>query len=157
MKVYIPPHSSEEFKNSSKSYGVSIAESGNIYQIKPGIFISGELCGKTKKGNIYEQYLVIKSSQGLIVMTGCAHPGIVNIVKDSKEKFNEDIFILMGGFHLRDKEGFEILKIIKELKNLGAQRVAPLHCTGREAVNQMKEEFGKSFIILKQHEPLVLT
>jgi len=48
---------------------------------------------------IKEQSLIIKSAKGLIIITGCAHPGIVNIVKKAKEIFpNENVYLVLGYF-----------------------------------------------------------
>ena len=70
----------------------------------------------------------------------------VSSAKDAKEKFKEDIYLLMGGFHLKNKTSGEIAQIIMEFKRLGIQKIAPLHCTGKLAVGYMKTEFGKDFI-----------
>ncbi len=49
---------------------------------------------------IREQSLIIETSKGLIVMTGCAHPGIVEIVEAAKQLLDRDIHLVLGGFHL---------------------------------------------------------
>ncbi len=83
---------------------------------------------------IAEQSLIIDTSQGLIVITGCAHPGIVDIVKQAKTLFSKEIFLVLGGFHLRDKNETEIADIIQNFQTLGVNYVGALHCTGDKAI-----------------------
>ncbi|PIP15225.1 MBL fold metallo-hydrolase, partial [Candidatus Roizmanbacteria bacterium CG23_combo_of_CG06-09_8_20_14_all_35_49] len=65
-------------------------------QIVDGVWTTGPL-GR----EIVEQSLIISSEKGLVVITGCAHPGVVNIVKKIKKIFpQESIYLVLGGFHL---------------------------------------------------------
>ena len=89
---------------------------------------------------IQEQVLAVKSLRGLIVITGCAHPGVVNIVKKAQE-IEKTIYLVLGGFHLGDGRA-----VIKEFKALGVQKVAPCHCTGDLAIGQFREECKDNFI-----------
>jgi len=89
---------------------------------------------------IQEQVLAVKSLRGLIVITGCAHPGVVNIVKKAQE-IEKTIYLVLGGFHLGDGRA-----VIKEFKALGVQKVAPCHCTGDLAIGQFREEYKDNFI-----------
>ena len=96
---------------------------------------------------IKEQSLVIKTIKGLVVITGCAHPGIVNIVKKAKEMFKkEEIYLVMGGFHLLSYSEKETERIIRELKNLEVKKIAPSHCTGVKQIELFKRAWGKDFI-----------
>ena len=89
---------------------------------------------------IKEQALAIKSPRGLIVITGCAHPGVVNIVKKARD-IEKTIYLVLGGFHLGDGRA-----VINEFKALGVQKVAPCHCTGDLAIGQFREEYKDNFI-----------
>lgn len=93
---------------------------------------------------IAEQALVVETANGLTVITGCAHPGIVQIVRQVKATGN--VNLLVGGFHLKDKNANEVADVIAELVDLGVQRVAPCHCTGASAIQQFKTAFGPNFI-----------
>lgn len=90
---------------------------------------------------IKEQSLIIDANKGLVVITGCAHPGIVNIVKKAKEFMNKKIYLVLGGFHLGNAAA-----VIKEFKALGVEKVAPCHCTGDLAIGQFKEEYKENYI-----------
>jgi 7,8-dihydropterin-6-yl-methyl-4-(beta-D-ribofuranosyl)aminobenzene 5'-phosphate synthase len=93
---------------------------------------------------IIEQSLVIETSEGLVVITGCAHPGIVGIVSAAAE--GGDIGLVIGGFHLKDDSATEIDEVIADLQALGVKRVAPTHCTGDEARERFRAVFGDGFV-----------
>ncbi|OGY41071.1 MAG: hypothetical protein A2Y82_01530 [Candidatus Buchananbacteria bacterium RBG_13_36_9] len=95
---------------------------------------------------IKEQSLVIDSEKGLIIITGCAHPGIVNIIKKAKEIINKKVYLVIGGFHLRDASVFDLKEIIKDFQELGVQRLAPCHCSGDRCRELFKEEYQDNFI-----------
>ncbi len=103
---------------------------------------TGELPGTP----INEQALLIRTERGLVVLTGCAHPGIVNIVRRAKEISGEKIHLVMGGFHLLQTPAGEVERIAKELRSLGVERVAPSHCTGDAAIEIFKTEYGPDFL-----------
>jgi 7,8-dihydropterin-6-yl-methyl-4-(beta-D-ribofuranosyl)aminobenzene 5'-phosphate synthase len=106
-----------------------------------GVFTTGEM-----DGSIPEQALVIKTNQGLVILTGCAHPGIVEILEQAKALFAEPVYLVMGGFHLGGKSEVEISTILREFKCLGVGQVAPCHCTGDLAIAMFKAEYGEDFI-----------
>jgi 7,8-dihydropterin-6-yl-methyl-4-(beta-D-ribofuranosyl)aminobenzene 5'-phosphate synthase len=100
------------------------------------------------KSSIYikEQVLILNTKKGLVIVAGCAHPGITEIIRKSKEFFKEEIYLVLGGFHLLDMEDTQILKIIKEFRNLEVKNVAPSHCTGERAIRLFREEYQKNFM-----------
>jgi 7,8-dihydropterin-6-yl-methyl-4-(beta-D-ribofuranosyl)aminobenzene 5'-phosphate synthase len=77
----------------------------------------------------------------LIVITGCAHPGIIDIVKQAKTLLSKEIFLVLGGFHLRDKNDAEIADIIQALQSLGVKYVGASHCTGDNAIRAFHNAF----------------
>ena len=110
-------------------------------EIATDILTSGEI-----SGDIPEQVLVIRTRKGLVVITGCAHPGIVRIVERVIELTGEPVYMVMGGFHLGEASEDEIEAIIEDLKQLGVQVVAPSHCTGELATHMFANEYGDDFI-----------
>jgi 7,8-dihydropterin-6-yl-methyl-4-(beta-D-ribofuranosyl)aminobenzene 5'-phosphate synthase len=105
-------------------------------EILPGIHTTGELGSFTR-----EQALVVETEQGLVVVTGCAHPGIVEMVRRAKEAVDGDVALVMGGFHLGDASETQIDDIIAGFRELGVQQVAPSHCTGGLARSMFAEAF----------------
>ena len=93
-----------------------------------------------------ELAIAIQTAQGLVIVTGCAHPGIVNIVRTARQQFpEEELLLVLGGFHLGQHSKDQVLEIIAELE-LGVEKVSPTHCTGAEAIGLFEQKFGEDFI-----------
>jgi len=97
-------------------------------------------------GEIGEQALIIDMPEGIIVVTGCAHPGIEHIAKRAIEITQKPILLLMGGFHLMYANTNQIRSVITQLDALGVQKVCPTHCSGDEAIAMFAEYFGERYI-----------
>ena len=110
-------------------------------EICKNVFLTGEMGSR-----VIEQSLVVNTDRGMIVITGCAHPGIVEILKKAKEIIDNDIYLVLGGFHLLEKSEKEIQEIIKKFKKLGVQRVGATHCTGDKAISLFKRAFGDNYV-----------
>lgn len=147
VTVYICPRFKSEIKAKIKSYGTRLLEVERETNIRDNIYLSGELVGKRRDCSISEQYLTIKTSKGLVVLTGCAHPGIVEIVQHAKACWNSDAYLLIGGFHLKDHTAEEARNIIFKLKELGVRQIIPFHCTGRVAQDLFNKEYKRDCII----------
>jgi len=90
--------------------------------------------------------LAIKSEKGLIVVTGCSHAGICNIIEYAKEVMGlKKVYAVIGGFHLRMVDDVT-LKTIKYLKGEGIERVYPSHCVAEPVLEKFSEEFGSERI-----------
>jgi len=147
LTVYICPHFKPEIKAKIAWYGAHLIEAEGAINIRDDIYLSGELTGSRGDCDIPEQYLAIKTSKGIVVITGCAHPGIVEIVQHAKTSFGQDVRLLIGGFHLKDHTAKEAHTIILRLKALGVSQVIPFHCTGRIAQGLFNKEFKHNCII----------
>jgi len=147
VTVYICPRFKSEIKAKIKWYGVRVLEVAGVFNLRDNIYLSGELTGSRGNCDIPEQYLAIKTPKGLVVITGCAHPGIVEIVQHAKASFNQDVRLLIGGFHLKDHTEKDAHNIILRLKSLGVSHVIPFHCTGHIAQQLFKKEFRQNYII----------
>jgi 7,8-dihydropterin-6-yl-methyl-4-(beta-D-ribofuranosyl)aminobenzene 5'-phosphate synthase len=139
--VYLPASFPKSFKDNVERYGAKVVEIKEPLEICQGIYSTGELGTWIK-----EQSLVIHTERGLIVITGCAHPGIVKIVSKAKDLFKNEILMVMGGFHLGGVSTDEIEKIILSCRKLGVQYVGPCHCSGNTARDLFKKEYGKNFV-----------
>ena len=82
-----------------------------------------------------------------MVITGCAHPGIVAIVAKAKELSGKTPWMAIGGFHLGNYREAAVRKIAEDLKGLGIRRVMPTHCTGDRAREVFREQFGDDCIL----------
>ena len=85
--------------------------------------------------------LAITEKNSLIIIAGCAHSGIVNIVKYARELFKSRNIIIIGGFHMLNYLTEEIEETIERLKKLDVVRVFPGHCTGKKAIEKLLDSF----------------
>ena len=87
--------------------------------------------------------------KGLVILSGCAHSGIINTVKYAQELSGvEKIFVVMGGFHLTGKDFEPIIEPTAEaLKAINPQHIVPTHCTGRKAVMHLEKEMPDKFLL----------
>ncbi|MDO9575399.1 MAG: MBL fold metallo-hydrolase, partial [bacterium] len=142
--VYLPASFPEDLKNRIKKTGAKFISVQKHTKIYGNVYSTGEL-GRI---GLKEQSLIIDTPKGLIVVTGCAHPGIVNIVKKAKELLNKNIYLVLGGFHLMSYSEKEVKEIIKDLEELGVLKIAPSHCTGGRPIELFREAWGENFLDL---------
>jgi len=145
--VYISSHFTEDFQDRLKSTDADIIFSESQKEILKDIFVIGDMKGQHKKTSISEQAVVVKTEKGLFVVTGCAHPGIIDVVKRIKFLFpGEAIDLVLGGFHLLHSSKEEIEKVAEDFKSLGVKRAAPTHCTGDEAREIFQRIYRENYI-----------
>jgi 7,8-dihydropterin-6-yl-methyl-4-(beta-D-ribofuranosyl)aminobenzene 5'-phosphate synthase len=143
ITVYLPASFPDRVKSNISNRARALVPVDTTRKICAQVWSTGEL-----GTSLREQSLIIITEKGLVVITGCAHPGIVNIVKYAKEHFGQDIYLVMGGFHLMAYQKHQIVDMISELKDLGVQKVAPSHCTGGKAIELFKAAWNGDFIDL---------
>jgi 7,8-dihydropterin-6-yl-methyl-4-(beta-D-ribofuranosyl)aminobenzene 5'-phosphate synthase len=87
--------------------------------------------------------------KGLVVLSGCAHSGIVNTVTYARELTGvEQIYVIMGGFHLTGADFEPIIEpTANALKEFNPQYIVPTHCTGRKAVMHIENEMPDKFLL----------
>jgi 7,8-dihydropterin-6-yl-methyl-4-(beta-D-ribofuranosyl)aminobenzene 5'-phosphate synthase len=86
--------------------------------------------------------------KGLVVITGCGHSGIINILKYAKELTSEDrIYAVIGGMHLSGGIFEPIIpRTVDELEELKPTFIIPCHCSGLKAVNEIAKNMPGAFI-----------
>lgn len=141
-RVYIPASFPSQLGAFVESYGVSCERIEEGRTIFSGVHTTGEM-GEA----IREQALVAETSAGLIVVTGCAHPGIVEMVERVTDRFRMGIRLLIGGFHLMDRNPSALRAISKRLESLGVELIAPCHCTGDSAKTIIHNHFGNRCLL----------
>lgn len=105
-------------------------------KISGSVYTTGELQGPPK-----EQSLIIDTKKGLIVITGCAHPGIAGIVEKAKELMEkDDVYLVMGGFH------HPPVSVVNKFREIRVKKVAPSHCTGDTVRNAFAGAYKENFI-----------
>jgi len=142
VKVFIPASFPDSIKQTIESFLVEYKEIDENEAIFESVYSTGQM-----GMDVVEQSLVLDTIKGLVIISGCAHPGIVNIVKKAKEMLPDNkVYLVMGGFHLKDSEKVEIENIIQSFKKLGVEKVAPSHCSGGLARELFKKGYGENYI-----------
>lgn len=99
--------------------------------------------------------LLIKTEKGPVVLTGCSHQGIVNILEYIKKNTDIDQFhAVIGGFHLINAEQERIEKTVNYLNSLDLEFLVPIHCTGFNAVRAMANAMSRKVKILYSGESI---
>ncbi|MEF8832623.1 MAG: MBL fold metallo-hydrolase [Candidatus Thermoplasmatota archaeon] len=124
MEVFVP-------KSFSKGFRKKVRERASLIEITGQEKISEKVLSLGQIGtDIIEQSIICKSKKGNVLITGCAHPGLTDIIQRAEEY--GDIEAVIGGFH-----GFDDFDILKEIP-----MVVPCHCTDYK--NKIKEKYPDS-------------
>ena len=151
-------------KSYLESLGANFIFNNDFVEVEKGIFLTGEvprktpfekpdprlfteIDGKTMPDILPDdQSLIIESEKGLILILGCAHSGMINIIqhvinKTGKEKF----YAILGGTHLDFLTPEQLEASIKSLKKMEVEKIGVSHCTGMRAAFRFHQEFGDRF------------
>ena len=110
------------------------------YEETGGMFFTDEKCNSIDP-LIDDQAAFIETSQGIVVILGCAHSGVINTLNYVRRLTNNrPIHSVIGGMHLVSAGNVRIGKTIWELKKLGLKYLMPAHCTGFPAMACMWQE-----------------
>jgi 7,8-dihydropterin-6-yl-methyl-4-(beta-D-ribofuranosyl)aminobenzene 5'-phosphate synthase len=98
---------------------------------------------------IGEQSVVLNlKGKGLVVLTGCAHVGVVNTVKHAQRMTGvRRVHAIMGGFHLTGANEELIQRTVADIKAMAPEYIMPMHCTGFEAMGAFAKEMPDQFIL----------
>jgi 7,8-dihydropterin-6-yl-methyl-4-(beta-D-ribofuranosyl)aminobenzene 5'-phosphate synthase len=83
--------------------------------------------------------LVLKTEKGLIVVVGCSHPGILNMLSHIKKQFNQSIYAVLGGTHLVEADDERLNITLDQFQKLDIKFIGLSHCSGDEVQSKMKE------------------
>jgi 7,8-dihydropterin-6-yl-methyl-4-(beta-D-ribofuranosyl)aminobenzene 5'-phosphate synthase len=93
-----------------------------------------------------ELSLALDTPDGMVIVVGCSHPGIDQIV-ESARVFDQRIHLVIGGFHLVTASDQDVEKTVSALHEiLRVHHVAPGHCTGEPAFAALKKAFGTRYV-----------
>lgn len=150
-----------------EAFGAKIVLSAEPYQLAPGCWTTGyiprqsfEKIGRPEKLRYRmgsdllvddleeDQAIVINiAGKGLLVLSGCAHSGIVNTIMHAQEVFGIDtVYAVLGGFHLARANEQEIEQTVEFIKSLKPALVVPSHCTGFKAIRRFAQAMPDEFI-----------
>ncbi len=146
--------------------GAEIVLSAGPHRLAPGAWTTGmiprasfETAGipadwSYREGDVWthdkvedDQAIVVNvKDKGLVVLSGCAHAGIVNTVNYAREISGRDtILAVIGGFHLAKATDSEIQQTVGEMRKFRPRYVIPCHCSGFTALNAMATALPEAF------------
>jgi len=154
-------------KEDIESLGLKVVEVKNSVQIIAGAYFTGNIERVTTYEKVPPTLLIKRGEKpepddfrgeqalffsvkgkGLVVLSGCAHAGIVNTVKQAQKIAATDkIHAVMGGFHLINAKPEVIQNTVADIKAMKPDYIVPTHCTGFEAIVAFSNEMPKEFII----------
>lgn len=93
-----------------------------------------------------EQGLIIKTEDGGVLISGCGHPGIVEMVSAAREDLGIKVHTVIGGLHLMRTSGEDVKNIVATLQKMGIKQICPTHCTGDSSIAIFKESFNDGYL-----------
>jgi 7,8-dihydropterin-6-yl-methyl-4-(beta-D-ribofuranosyl)aminobenzene 5'-phosphate synthase len=139
--VYMPSAFPGYFKQQVRDQ-TRLVETTGALEIFPGVHTTHTM----DTGSIVEQALVVETRAGAVVITGCAHPGITEVIRQAQAVVGGKIAYLIGGFHLSETVKQALPSIITAVHQLGVEKVLPAHCTGSNATVLFRTEYGEDFV-----------
>lgn len=140
IPVYFPASFSSGFGRRVDSAGAAAVRVTDPREICRDVWVTGEI-----KGPANELGIILNTSQGLVVITGCAHPGIADMVKNARKTLNEDVYFVFGGFHLMEHSKAEVDAIIAQFADAGVRKCGATHCTGEQQIEWFRQAYGENF------------
>jgi len=138
--VYLPSENSLGIRKIREAGGTPIVCSDPV-ELMEGVMSTGEVGGW-----ISEHSLVVNvKNKGLVILVGCAHPGIVNTIKRAQQVSGiSKVYAVIGGFHISSlREGVNVAKF---LRGIGVKLASPCHCTGVNAKVAIAEVMGERYV-----------
>ena len=138
--VYVPSESSSGIRKIREARGTAMVCSDPA-EFMEGVMSTGEIGGGTSEHSL----MINVKNKGLIILTGCAHPGVINIVKRAQQVSEiSKVHAVIGGFHISStREGINAAKFLHEI---GVKLVSPCHCTGVNAKIAIANVMGERYV-----------
>ena len=115
-------------------------------EIAPGIWAIAQVSDAPGTKELKELSLAVDTPNGLVILVGCSHPGIENIVQ-AAAKINPKIHLVAGGFHLVTAPDETINNVAIALRDKWrVEYIAPGHCTGEPTFNALRKAFGDYYV-----------
>ncbi len=93
-----------------------------------------------------DQSLILDTEKGLVLVLGCAHAGMINIIRHVRTKMNRDgFYAILGGTHLDFLAPDQVEASIQALRKIPFEKIGVSHCTGMRAASRLYQEFGERF------------
>lgn len=94
-----------------------------------------------------ELALGLRTEKGLVLVVGCSHVGISNILQTVAKRMQEPVYAVLGGTHLVEADEERLVKTMEAFRSCGVSKVAVSHCTGEKGIACAQAEFGENFVL----------
>ncbi len=149
-----------------ESLGARFHLQTEMTEIGPGVFLTGEIPRRSsfEKGDLKmtaidphgneihpdplkdDLSLIVDSAKGLILILGCAHAGMINIINHVLEKMQRDrIYAVIGGTHLGFAEDAQFEETLQIIDQYQIELIGVSHCTGLPKASMLHAKLGKRF------------
>lgn len=151
-------------RNFLELLGANFILNTDFIEVAEGIYLTGEVPRQTSfekqdsrlfselEGKIVpdvfadDQSLILDTEKGLVIILGCAHSGMINIMHHVINKAKKDkIWTIIGGTHLGFLTPEQLGESIQSLKQMKVELIGVAHCTGIRPVSKLIQEFGDRF------------
>lgn len=146
IDVFLPKGVSKVFREHTALLGAKVHVVEESVEVTGGLRSTGQLGDDDLPDPMKEQAIILDTVEGPVVITGCAHPDILDIVKTSIDLVRGKIHCVLGGFHLHEKSDDEVDALIANLKELGINRMGPSHCTGGKQMQAFRAAWGADYV-----------
>jgi 7,8-dihydropterin-6-yl-methyl-4-(beta-D-ribofuranosyl)aminobenzene 5'-phosphate synthase len=137
LPVYVPLGAPSTLAETLRSNGATVLVLEGPADVGRDALVTGPVGGP-----VPEQALVVRRPEGLVVVTGCSHPGIVAIVERARQVADGKVTTVLGGFHLLGHTDEAIAGIVARFRELGVEKVGAAHCTGERAIEAFRRAYG---------------
>ncbi|MFP3896537.1 MAG: MBL fold metallo-hydrolase [Anaerolineales bacterium] len=141
VTVWAPASFPQRFDDLIARQGAGMVRVLEAQPICEDVYSTGEM-GRS----IVEQALILDTDGGVVVITGCAHPGVADMVARAHEIVKGELLLVIGGFHLGSASRQRIESIISRFREMGVQYVGPTHCSGETAKRLFQEAYGDRYL-----------
>jgi len=147
-----------------ESLGANFISNSDFVEVEKGMFLTGEVPRKTSfekpdprlfsqingktEPDLFldDQSLIMESEKGLILILGCAHSGMINIINHVINKTGkQNFYAILGGTHLDFLTSEQLEESTKFLKRIEIEKIGVSHCTGMKAACRLLQEFGDRY------------
>lgn len=140
--VYIPMNIAPHVNTSLIDLGFELIHINETTTLSQGIAVIYTLPSSPEEISL----AINVEGVGTIIITGCSHPGVENIVEEAAQSLGINPYLVIGGFHLLADSEHTINAIISELLELDVDKICPIHCTGETFRDCMEENFEDNFV-----------
>jgi 7,8-dihydropterin-6-yl-methyl-4-(beta-D-ribofuranosyl)aminobenzene 5'-phosphate synthase len=141
VTVYVPMAFSSSFRRDVKRRARAVVETKVAQPVTNRVWTTDAF-----ERPLVEQALYVETAEGIVVVTGCAHPGVVELTRSAQCASGKPVHAVLGGFHMAGMSQTETGQVVDGLRDLRVRRVGPSHCSGDIARDAMREEFGDSYL-----------